>query len=112
MNRILDECDAMYRQLRVIQTIPLARPVGQADVTRYPAPTHAPTEPPTAPLLVDVHDDLEYDTITDREQVVEGEACYRSDPAAIRRRATMAEDFSEGKLETLVDSPQKELPGT
>jgi sorting nexin-4 len=58
-----------------------------------------------------VLDDPEYDKIGDRDDIIEGEACYRRESIAVRRRA-MAEDFSEGKLETIVDSPQKENAGT
>jgi hypothetical protein len=59
----------------------------------------------------DILDDPEYDQISDRADIVEEEALWRGDPATVRRRA-MAEDFSEGKLETVVDSPQKENAGT
>jgi len=83
---------------------------GATDVTSYPA--SATPKPPAPELpLEDILDDPDYDQISDREEVVEDEACWRGDPIAIRRRA-MADDFSEGKLETVVDSPQKELAGT
>ena len=85
----------------------LARPAVQPDVT-----CSAATEPPAPELpLEDILDDPDYDRISDCDEIVEAEAIGRGDPTAVRRRA-MAEDFSEGKLETLVDSPQKELAGT
>jgi sorting nexin-4 len=89
---------------------------GASDVT-YPASTPSTptsTKPPSSPVLPleDILDDPEYDQISDCEEVVKEEAYWRGDPTAVRRRA-MAEDFEkEGKLETLVDSPQKENPGT
>lgn len=82
-----------------------------SDVTSstHVSPTCTPTT--SEPDLEDVLDDPEYDQISDRDDIVEGEACYRREPTTVRRRA-MAEDFSEGKLETIVDSPQKENAGT
>lgn len=81
-----------------------------SDVTSS-TPSTPPTQTTPELSLQDVLDDPEYDRISDRSQVEEEEACWRRDPTAVRRRA-MAEDFSEGKLETVVDSPQKENAGT
>jgi hypothetical protein len=107
LDQSVDSYEAMYAQLH---TTPLAAP-SLSDVT---SPIRAPTPdtPTTSELdLEDILDDPEYDQISDRKEVIESEACWRGDPIVIRRRA-MAEDFSEGKLETLVDSPQKENAGT
>jgi sorting nexin-4 len=82
-----------------------------SDVT---SSTHGspPSTPTTFELdFEDASNESDFDQISDREEKVADEACWRGDPIAVRRRA-MAEDFSEGKLETLVDSPQKENAGT
>ena len=59
----------------------------------------------------DILDDPEYDHISDIVELGKNHLVYNRDPGAIRRHA-MAADFSEGRLETFVGSPQKELPGT
>lgn len=84
----------------------------EADVT-CPNPASTPSSTPTRHEhpLEDILDEPEYDRISDKDDVKEAEACFRRDPLAIRRRA-MATDFSEGRLETFVDSPLKELSGT
>jgi sorting nexin-4 len=109
LDRSVDNYNAMYDQIRVAPQNGLAQGSDSEDVTRSSAATStaAREEPPLQVIL----DDPDYDQISDREVIIENEACWRGDPLAIRRRA-MAEDFSEGKLETLVDSPQKELAGT
>jgi hypothetical protein len=113
-NRSVDDCGAMYDQIRV----PAARELvgasspSASDVTSSIQPSPPPPTRTTSELLFeDILDDPDYDRISDRADVEEGEACWRGDPLAIRTRA-MAEDFSEGKLETIVDSPQKENAGT
>jgi sorting nexin-4 len=104
-DRSIDKYGAMYDQIR---HTPLARTSSLSDVTSSPQAS-TPDRPTTSKLLLeDIRDD---DGIYDCEEVIESEACWRGDPLSIRRRA-MAEDFSEGKLETLVDSPQKENAGT
>lgn len=59
----------------------------------------------------DILDDPEYDHISDIVELGKNHLVYNRDPGAIRRHA-MAADFSEGRLETFVGSPQKELAGT
>lgn len=112
LGRSVDNYGAMYEHIRVPPPRQgLARTSSPSDVT---SSTQASTPPePTAPVLPleDIFDDSDFDHISDRAEVIQGEACWRGDPLAIRRRA-MADDFSEGKLETVVDSPQKENAGT
>jgi sorting nexin-4 len=90
----------------------LASMSNPSDVTSLTFDAPTPSTSPTSELVFeDILDDPEYDQISDRAEVVEEEAFWRDDPSAVRRRA-MAEDFSEGKLETVVDSPQRENAGT
>lgn len=73
-------------------------------------PSLQQTASPCGPFQ-DLLDELEYDRLSDLEDLKQ---CYLIRPrhsTAPRRRA-MATDFSEGRLETFVGSPQKELPGT
>jgi sorting nexin-4 len=108
LDQSIDNYGAMYDQIR---HTPLARTSSLSDVTSSPQAS-TPDTPTTSKLLLeDTRDDRDYDRIYDCEEVIESEACWQGDPLSIRRRA-MAEDFSEGKLETLVDSPQKENAGT
>lgn len=103
---------AMYEQIRVHPPREgLAPSDSPGDVTRSSECSTPPTPAASELLLDNVLDDSEFDQISDREEIIEEEACWRGDPIAIRRRA-MAEDFSEGRLETVVDSPQKENAGT
>lgn len=125
VNRSAEDYEVMYEQIRAgwIDAPPeggsLARPSSSASDDVRPAAQATPSTPstpstPTASEGLDgVLDDpgSEFDQIPDREEVIEGEAVERGEPLAVRRHA-MAADFSEGKLETLVDSPQKELAGT
>lgn len=85
------------------------------DVTP-PPPASSLASPPatpasTPPQFDDILEDPEYDRLSDRDELEEELLCVIGNPQAIRKRA-MAADFSEGRLETLVDSPQKELAGT
>jgi sorting nexin-4 len=90
---------------------PLARPSNPSDVTSW-TQVSPPSTPTTSELnLENILDEPKYDQISDCADVVQDEVCSHRDPTAVRRRA-MAEDFSEGKLETIVDSPQKENAGT
>jgi hypothetical protein len=107
-NRSVDDFSAMYEQIRVPPARKLA-PSGDVTSSFQASP---PPSPATSELQYeDILDDPEYDQIVDREDVIQDEACWRRDPTAVRKRA-MAEDFSEGKLETVVDNPQKENAGT
>lgn len=102
----------MYEQIRVPPRREVLAPSdGAGDVT-HSSPCSTPPNPATPKLtLDDPLDDPDFDQISEREDLEEGEACWRGDPLAIRTRA-MADDFSEGRLETVVDSPQKENAGT
>jgi len=83
-----------------------------ADVTSVTASSTSTPNKLLEHPLEDIIDNPEYDRISDRSEIVEDEACWRNDPKAIRRRALMADDFEkEGKLETVVDSPQREQAG-
>ena len=103
---------AMYEQIRVHPPREgLAPSDSPGDVTLSSRCSTPPTPTISVLQLDDVLDDPEFDQISDREEIIKEEACWRGDPLALRRRA-MAEDFSEGRLETVVDSPQKENAGT
>jgi sorting nexin-4 len=108
-NRSVDNFSAMYEQIRVPPARELASSPSDVTSSFQASPPLSPATP--EPPFEDILDDPEYDQISDRTDVIEEEACWRGDPTAIRKRA-MAEDFSEGKLETIVDSPQKENAGT
>jgi hypothetical protein len=115
MERSVDDYAAMYERVRCAPQMgrssshsDRSEPIDVTGTTPASTPPHSPTPPE---LLEVTLDDPEYDQISDQEEVVEEEACWRREPLAVRRRA-MAADFSEGHLETLVDSPQKELAGT
>lgn len=113
LERNIDDFGAMYDYVRVPPAGGGLAWNSHSDVTSSTQGTTPPTQT-TSELslaLQDILDDPEYDQISDRAEVEEEEACWRRDPLALRRRA-MAEDFSEGKLETVVDSPQKENAGT
>jgi hypothetical protein len=106
-NRSVDNFEAMYNQVR---HTPLVHTSSPSDVTSSQAST---PDTPTTPErdLDDILNDPAYYQVRDRVEAARRETDRRGEPATIRRRA-MAEDFSEGKLETIVDSPQKENAGT
>ena len=79
-----------------------------SDVTPPPSAT---TTPSLQPLFTELLSDQDFDHISDSEELVEDYLYSTGDPLAVRRRA-MAADFSEGRLETFVGSPMKELAGT
>jgi hypothetical protein len=111
--RSADDFEAMNERVRNrAPTLEGAKPGYPADVTD--SPPSCPTQPtPTSPpyQFDDLLDDPEYDQISDFEELEKSRLIYIRDPQEVRRRA-MAADFSEGRLETFVGSPQKELPGT
>ena len=78
------------------------------DVT--PPPSTTPT-PSLQPLFTELLSDQDFDHISDSEELIEDYLYSTGEPLAVRRRA-MAADFSEGRLETFVGSPMKELAGT
>ncbi|KAI8940083.1 intercellular trafficking and secretion [Plenodomus lindquistii] len=80
------------------------------DVTWPDSPSTKPTIKPPPPYE-DILEDPEYDQISDREELEQDRLLFIRDPITVRSRA-MAADFSEGRLETFVGSPQKELAGT
>lgn len=73
-------------------------------------PSLQPTASPCGPFE-DLVDEPDYDHLSDLEELKQCYLIRPQHPTAPRRRA-MATDFSEGRLETFVGSPQKELPGT
>ncbi|KAH7399502.1 hypothetical protein BKA66DRAFT_508403 [Pyrenochaeta sp. MPI-SDFR-AT-0127] len=92
----------------------LVRSLGDYEAMHDAVHSHTPDERPAeSPSSGDRHilDDPEFDQIRDRKEIEEEYLVFKGDPAAIRRHI-MAADFSEGRLETLVGSPQKELAGT
>ena len=109
-----DDIEAMHERVR--HRAPAleegAKAGYSADVTD--TPPSCPTQPtPASPpyQFDDLLDDPEYDRISDFDELEDSRLIHIRDPQAVRRRA-MAADFSEGRLETFVGSPQKELPGT
>jgi hypothetical protein len=125
LQRSADDFHAMYEQIRC-RAPPMegnddpsqgegANGSGWTDVTPPSSPLTTSTrstfdglqdEPLDEPL-----DISEYDQISDREKLEEDRLISIRDPKTIRRLA-MAADFSEGRLETVVGSPQKENAGT
>ncbi|EDU50712.1 lipid binding protein [Pyrenophora tritici-repentis Pt-1C-BFP] len=89
-----------------------ANPTCSIDVTDTPpsSPTLQPTASPQY-LFGDIHEDSEYDQLSDVCELEESRLLFIRHPGAVRRRA-MAADFSEGRLETFVGNPLKELAGT
>lgn len=88
------------------------------DVTSPLTAASTPNEPPNTaspPIpespLQDIIDDPDFDRISDQDDIVEGEAVWRGEPAAVRRHAMAADFEREGQLEIRVDSPQKENVG-
>jgi sorting nexin-4 len=59
----------------------------------------------------DLLDGPDYDRLSDLDELEESRLIHARDPSALRRHA-MGGDFAEGRLETFVGSPQKELAGT
>ncbi|KAF2850781.1 hypothetical protein T440DRAFT_85063 [Plenodomus tracheiphilus IPT5] len=88
---------------------PSSQDPGNLDVTSPGSPSTTPTN--ERQLFEELLEDPEYDQISDREELEEDHLYFIRDPTTVRRRA-MAADFSEGRLETFVGSPQKELSGT
>jgi sorting nexin-4 len=108
--RSADNVEAMYEGGR--HGAPALDEGAKADVTD--TPRSCSTQPtPTSPqhLFDNLLDDPEYDQISDIDEIEKDRLVHIRDPKTVRRRA-MAADFSEGRLETFVGSPQKELPGT
>ena len=89
-----------------------ANPACSTDVTDTPpsSPTPLPTASPQHPFD-DIYDDSDYDQLNDVCELEESALLRTRHPGAVRRRA-MAADFSEGRLETFVGNPLKELAGT
>lgn len=114
-SRRVEDYVAMYERIRC--NAPAEAPTkspssnpSDPDVT----PTPPAVTPPTSnrePAFEDVLEDPEFDQISDWDELEEDYLFDKGDPLVVRRRA-MAADFSEGRLETFVGSPQKELAGT
>ncbi|KAJ8107423.1 hypothetical protein OPT61_g8878 [Boeremia exigua] len=96
--------------------IPVPEVVGGFHSQTSPAPAPAST-PPTPSLTLDTADfeDIWADSASEHSDdwldIAQDSQNTQEIPCALDARA-MAEDFSEGRLETLVGSPQKELAGT
>jgi hypothetical protein len=110
LERDADDLYGMYDQEDIgVPRESLARTSNPSDVTSWTQVSPQATPTTFESYFEDILDDPEYDPISDRAEVVQDEALFRRDPTTVR---AMAEDFSEGKLETVVDSPQKENAGT
>ena len=105
----------MYERERVKHLAPAseeslgANAACSTDVTSIP-PTPRLTASPQHPFD-DINDDSDFDQLSDLCELEESRLLLIHHPGAARRRA-MAADFSEGRLETFVGNPLKELAGT
>lgn len=81
-------------------------PASQTSLSQTPPPTPNP-----APRFHDILDVCDFDQFNDREGLEKHHLTYIRNLSANCTRA-MAADFSEGRLETSVGSPLKELSGT
>ena len=105
-----EDIQAMYNAIRCER--PAERPSSSHRDVTPPTPPTPPTSS-TEPPLNDISNDADYDLISNQKDLGEDYLVYIRNPLALRRRAIpMAEDFSEGRLETFVGSPQKEHAGT
>ena len=137
--RSVDDFASMYEAVRV-QAPCAERPAADESERSSPSDvTSAPQSPASTPTLDsldfsdaddDVQDDaddthessrlepliIDYDTLEDDladiPPAAEAHQNGARHPAALPHPPSMAEDFSEGRLETFVGKPQKELPGT
>lgn len=106
---------AMYERERIRHLAPAseeslgANAACSTDVTSTP-PTPRLTASPQHPFD-DIDDDSDYDQLSDLCELDDNRLLHIHHSEAVRRRA-MAADFSEGRLETFVGNPLKELAGT
>ncbi|KAH9873583.1 hypothetical protein IAQ61_004207 [Plenodomus lingam] len=92
------------------QALRLRTPATQTSLHPGSPSTTTPTNSNPQPFE-DLLEDPEYDQLSDRDELEANLRDLIQDLATVRSRA-MAADFSEGRLETFVGSPQKELAGT
>jgi sorting nexin-4 len=117
LQQSVDDFEAMYERVRCpapMEEVSLGRPNANptcSEPTNVIPPSSPPSPTSSQPRFDDLIDDPGYDQLSDIADLEEERLCYIRDPTAIRRRA-MADDFSEGRLETFVGHPQKELAGT
>lgn len=76
----------------------------QRDLSEPQAPPHAHTHQDD-----DDFENLDFESESEISEDISIISAQSRDPFPT---GTMAADFSEGRLETVVDNPQKELPGT
>jgi sorting nexin-4 len=119
VQRSADDFNVMYEHIRY--RAPMegnddhANANGWSDVTPPSSPSTASTHSTfdglqDEPLDGSLHES-DYDQISDREELEQDRLISIRDPTTIRRLA-MAADFSEGRLDTTVGSPQIENKGT
>ena len=120
LQRSADDFGAMYERVRY--RAPTLEGAGKSLGHANPGhPTDVTDTPPSSPRqrqtpglyyqFDDLLDEPDYDRLSDLEDLEKSRLNYIRDPETVRKRA-MAADFSEGRLETFVGSPQKELAGT
>ncbi|KAH6638264.1 lipid binding protein [Boeremia exigua] len=88
--------------------------LSQTTVSSPPAPASTPPTPSSTldpTTFEEIWSDSASEHSDDWSDVADHLHALQNPPSALDARA-MAEDFSEGRLETLVGSPQKELAGT
>lgn len=111
-DRSADNYQAMYEAIRVHvphQPLAASENSGSTSATPQLSPTSTPL---TDSGIPHAPEELDFDFLDDLEDVQQESRFIALDPQAVLLLRTMAADFSEGRLETFVGKPQKELPGT
>lgn len=111
----LDGFQAMYESIRVdVPHQPVAASESSASTSAPPQLSPTSTSPASQQHAGTVigPDEHGFDTLDDLEAIQRERRFIDLDPRAVLLLRAMAADFSEGRLETFVGKPQKELPGT
>ena len=100
---------AMYESIRVHEPRP-----SDSSTSATPTPQSSPTLAAPPPNTSPIHaaNDADFDLVDDFDDFSLDFNFIDADPRAVLVPRSMAADFSEGRLETFVGKPQKELPGT
>jgi sorting nexin-4 len=96
--------------------LPRRQPSEDSSAASSTSATPSPASPTSTPLaesdLIHVPALDDFDHIDELAEFKLESRFIELDPRAILLPRNMAADFSEGRLETFVGKPQKELPGT
>jgi len=111
--RSVDDFDKMYSQILVKRPSNSQSDDADDADTSDVTPAHTPASTPTSTAIDRLHTepDSEYDALDDLNEFKHLGPLLTFTPAHAPP-LSMAADFSEGRLETIVGTPQKELPGT